>query len=435
MAGTERDHDIVLFGATGFVGRLTAHHLAAHAPEGVRIALAGRSPERLAAVRAGLPGTAAHWPLVTADALDPRAMARLAARTRVVCTTVGPYATYGMPLAAACARAGTHYCDLAGEVLFVRASIDGNHAAASASGARIVHACGFDTVPSDIGVLLTARTAAAAGDGTLGEALLHVRSLRGGVSGGTLDALRTQAAAVGRDPALRGIVADPYALSPDRPAEPAARAPVPRAGGPAHRLARRAPVRLDATTRRWVAPFVMAPFNTRIVRRSNALANWAYGRELCYDEVVDTGAGPLGALRAGATALAIGGFLAGMSFGPSRRLLDRMLPKPGQGPSPEAQANGRFVLEIEARATTGARYRTRIAAPYDPGYSGTAIMLGQSALALAVDPPAVRQRGGGVLTPATALGLPLADRLRRFAFAFDVAADAASEPGDWPPPP
>lgn len=415
---TDREFDLVLFGATGFVGRLTAHHLAEHAPEGVRIALAGRSSDRLEAVRRELPEQARRWPLLVLDALDESAVAGLAERTRVVCTTVGPYARYGMPLVSACARAGTHYCDLTGEVLFVRDSIDANHEAARASGARLVHACGFDSIPSDLGVLVTARAAAGAGDGTLGETLLHVRSLRGGVSGGTIDSMRQQVIVTGSDPARRRIATDGHSLSPDRAAEPPARAPRPKPTSVLDRLARQVPVRHDAGTGQWAAPFFMASFNTRIVRRSNSLTNWSYGRDLRYDEVMDTGSGPLGAARAAATAAMLGGLFAGMSFGPTRYVLDRFLPQPGDGPSEQSRARGRFVMDIEAATTSGARYRTRVAAPYDPGYAGTAIMLGQSALALALDtdhlPPA-----SGVLTPAVALGSLLVSRLRGFGFSFE----------------
>lgn len=410
-----REFDIVLFGATGFVGRLTAHHVAAHAPEGTRIALAGRSIDRLEAVRAGLGPGASQWPLVVVDAADAAGLRALAARTRVVCTTVGPYAKYGLPLVAACAAEGTHYCDLTGEVLFVRDAIDAHHDEALATGARIVTSCGFDSVPSDLGVWLTAQQVIADGEGTLGETLLHVRALRGGVSGGTIDSMRQQAIVAGSDPAARRIAGDPHGLSPDRRAEPPSRNRPPAPTGLLDTLARQVPARFDPVTGRWVAPFFMASYNTRIVRRSNALTGWSYGREFRYDEVMDTGRGATGAVRAGLTTAVLAGLFGGMSFGPTRAVLDRVLPKPGQGPSAERMARGRFVMEIEATTTTGARYRTTVAADEDPGYSGTAIMLGQSALALALDTDGLPE-AAGVLTPATGIGGPLVDRLRSHGF-------------------
>ena len=218
MPDTPRDFDLVVYGATGYVGALTAAHLAAHAPPGTRIALAGRSREKLAAVRAGLPGRP-EWPLLAADATDPASLAALATATRSVVTTVGPYARYGLPLVEACARAGTHYADLTGEVLFVREAIDRADAVARETGARIVHACGYDSIPSDLAVLLLHERAAADGAGGLGDVRL-VATARGGLSGGTVDSMRAQVDAVHRDPAARRLAADPFALSPDRAAEP-----------------------------------------------------------------------------------------------------------------------------------------------------------------------------------------------------------------------
>src|SRR3954468_24071510 len=183
-------HDIVVYGATGFVGRLTARYLADHAPDGARIALGGRSRRRLEETRDQLRPKAADWPLVEADSQDEAAVAALARSTKVVATTVGPYAKYGMPLVEACAAAGTHYADLAGEVLFMRRSIDTADAPARASGARVVHCCGFDSIPSDIGVWLLHRAAVEAGAGDLEETTLVLRAVRGGVSGGTIASMR-----------------------------------------------------------------------------------------------------------------------------------------------------------------------------------------------------------------------------------------------------
>ena len=413
-------YDIVLFGATGFAGRLTAAHLAEQAPSDLRVALAGRSPQRLAAVVAGLPGQAAGWPRLVVDAADEDAVAELARSTRVVCTTVGPYAKYGMPLLRACADAGTHYCDLTGEVLFVRDAIDLAHARAVETGARIVTSCGFDSVPSDLGVYVTAQHVAADGEGTLGATLLHVRSLRGGISGGTIDSMRQQMVVSGDDPQRQRIAASSHSLSPDVALEPPSRPTQEPPTSLLDKLSRRSPARVDPVTGRWVAPFFMASYNTRIVRRSNALSDWSYGREFTYDEVMDTGTGLAGAVGAGLTSAALGGLFAGMSNATTRRLLDRVLPAPGAGPSAESMARGRFVMEIVTTTTTGVRYSTRVAAPFDPGYTGTAIMLGQSALSLAQDP---LPSAGGILTPAVAFGSALVTRLRERDFTFDTTRD------------
>lgn len=421
----DREFDLVLVGATGFVGKLTAAHLARSAPSEMRIALAGRSEDKLATVRATLPQAAADWPLVTVDALDEVAVRRLARRTRAVVTTVGPYAEYGRHLLGACAAAGTHYADLTGEVLFVRDMIGRHHATAQGTGARIVTSCGFDSVPSDLGVYLTAQRAAEDGEGTLEETVLHVRSMRGGFSGGTVDSMRRQFAEMGQDEERAAIVADPFGLSPDRDAEPDRHdAGRPAAGegqaaegvrGRVRRLASASPVRRTGGSGTWQAPFFMASYNTRIVRRSNALTDWSYGRGFRYSEVTDTGSGPRGAVTAGVLTGALAGMAAGMRFSPTRALLDRALPKPGEGPSEEDMARGRFVMEVEATTTTGARYVTRVAADKDPGYTGTAVMLGEAALALAAEDAALPDRAG-VLTPATGLGDALVERLRAHGF-------------------
>ncbi|MDO5493427.1 MAG: saccharopine dehydrogenase NADP-binding domain-containing protein [Nesterenkonia sp.] len=418
----DREFDLVLFGASGFVGRLTAEHLARHAPGDLRIALAGRSRERLEAARADLPEPADRWPVLVVDATDEGDVADLASRTRTVVTTVGPYVRYGRLLLGACAAAGTHCCDLTGEVLFVREAIDRHHARAESTGARIVNSCGFDSVPSDLGVLVTARRAAADGEGTLTDTVLRVRSLRGGLSGGTIDSMRQQMVDMSRDSASREQVRDPYGLSPDRQQEPTDFGRTSLGGASLlDRLRASSPVRRDEATGRWSAPFAMAPFNTRIVRRSNALTGWSYGRGLRYSEVSDTGSGLRGAGRAVLAGVALGGLAAGMSLRPTRAVLDRFLPDPGEGPSEETRDAGRFVLDIEASTTTGARYTTRVAADADPGYSGTAIMLGEAALAVAVDGAAGRlPQRAGVLTPATALGEVLVDRLRARGFIFET---------------
>lgn len=415
----DRDLDVVLLGATGFVGALTAAHLATAAGPDVRVGLAGRSLPGLERVRSDLGDTAAGWELVQVDATDAEGLRRLAGRTRVLATTVGPYARYGREVVRACAEEGTHYADLTGEVLFIRWALDEVAERARATGARIVHSCGFDSIPSDLGVLLTAERAAADGAGTLTDVTLVVRSLKGGVSGGTLDSARQQALMTREDPAARGVLRDPYALSPHRSQEPPT--PAPRRGPAAiGRRARAAlPVERDPESGRWYGPFVMAHHNTRLVRLSNALTGWSYGRTLHYREVVDVGSGPLAPVRGVGLGAGLAALLGGLSWTPTRRLLDRVLPAPGDGPSEATRAGGRFRMEITASTTAGARYRTTVAAPYDPGYDGTAIMLGQSALALALDSPRLPERSG-VLTPATALGDVLVDRLRSHGFTFTV---------------
>lgn len=393
--GNARDHDLVLFGATGFVGRLTAAYLARSASSGARIALAGRSLDKLTALRADLPPAAADWPLLVADGGDRASLDALAGSTTAVATTVGPYLRYGLPLVEACAASGTHYADLTGEVPFVRASADRVHTRARATGARITHACGFDSVPSDLAALLTAEAARADGSTLTGTTLVLV-SARGGVSGGTVESMRVLVDEARSDPAQRALLADPYALSPARDAEPD--------------LGRESDVhvvgRVDG---RWTGLFVMAPYNARIVRRSNALQDWAYGRQFRYREVMSFGRGPLGPVLAAGTSAGVAGLGVGMALPPTRALLDRVLPSPGEGPSERTRERGHFRTETTGTSVDGARYRTTVAMKGDPGYAATAVMLGEAGLSLALDDlPGL----GGVLTPATAMGHLLVDRLR-----------------------
>jgi short subunit dehydrogenase-like uncharacterized protein len=404
-----RDVDIVVHGATGFAGRLLAEHLADHAPDGIRIAVSGRSAARLAAVRDVLGPRAADWPVLVVDAHDESALADLAARARVVATTVGPYARHGLPLVAACAAAGTDVVDLAGEVLFVRRSIDRHHATARASGARIVHACGWDSVPSDLSVLLAAERAHADGAGDLTSATLELVSASGGVSGGTVDSLRTQLAEMRADPEARRLAADPYALSPDRDAEPRL-GRQPDAVGP----------RWDGELGAWTAPFAMAAYNTRIVRRSNALTGWSYGRRLRYREVTGLGRGVTAPLRAAGLTAGLGLLVGALWLQPTRRLMDRVLPTSGEGPDERRRREGHFRFRLHAATVAGARYAVTFAAQGDPGYAATAVMIGESALALVADRSRLPDHTG-VLTPATGIGLPLVERLRVAGFEIAVA--------------
>jgi short subunit dehydrogenase-like uncharacterized protein len=397
-----------VYGATGFVGLLVAEHLVHHAPAGTRIGLAGRSKQRLEKARTSLGAVAAEWPIVVADIDDADALAGLAARASAVATTVGPYATYGMPMASACATAGTHYCDLSGEVRFIRRAIDELDPTAKASGARLVSACGFDSIPSDLGVLVLHQAVEAAGAGVLQDVTLVVTKVAGGVSGGTLASITGQIDEMRRSREVRRLLADPYSLSPGRGAEP-----------DLGRQGDIAAIRRDEDLGGWTAPFLMAGFNSRIVRRSNALSGYAYGPAMRYREVLGFDGGATGFAKATAAAGATAGLAAGLALPPTRKLLDRWLPSPGEGPSPEVRAKGHFEIRIHGRTSTGEHFVADVAAQGDPGYAATAVMMGESVLALAFDGD-VLPDAAGVLTPASGLGLPLVERLRARAFTFEA---------------
>ena len=387
MAG-ERELDLVVYGATGFVGKLTAEYLARAAPSEARIGLGGRSKDKLEKVRSSLGGRAAEWPLVVADSGDATALAELAGRTRAVATTVGPYSKYGIKLVDACASAGTHYADLTGEHLFMRETIRQFDSVARESGARIVHNCGFDSIPSDLGVLLLHEAA-----GELTDTTFVLRRVRGGFSGGTIDAVKA-------DRSLMKVMNDPYALSPDRSAEPDLGKEKDLAG-----------VEHDPELGGWLGPFVMARINTRVVRRSNALQGWAYGRKFKYREVMGFGEGLGGRMKALGVAGVMGALPVGLALPPSRWVLDRALPDPGEGPNDDMVRNGFYEIEIHARTPAGEKRVCDVKAKGDPGYGATAVMLGESGLCLALDEARLPDRAG-VLTPATAMAGVLADRLR-----------------------
>lgn len=405
-----REFDLVVFGATGFVGKLTAQYLLGAAPAGARIALAGRSADKLAAVRDEI--GAADWSLVVADSTDQESLDALAARTTAVITTVGPYLRYGMPMVAACAKAGTHYADLSGEPLFIRDAIDAHHDEAARTGAKIVNSCGFDSVPSDLSVYQLYRRTVSDNTGELGDTTL-IATLRGGVSGGTIDSGRAMMEAVAADKSKGAVLSHPYSLSPDKSMDP-------QVGRQSDLTLQRARD-IDPSLDGWVGTFVMASHNTKIVRRSNGLLGWVYGKNFRYRETMGAGSSRLApVIAAGVSggvvaAVAVGGLLS--RFGAGRAVLDRILPAPGTGPSESTRESGWFRMRTFTQTSSGARYRADFAGLGDPGYKATAVMLGESGLALAFDD---KPELAGVLTPAAAMGDALTARLRAAGMTIDV---------------
>ena len=396
---SDRSYDLVLWGATGFTGRLVAAHVRDHAPADLRWAIGGRRRDALEGVAGdlGLP----DLPVVVADAHDAAAMRTLAADTRVVCSTVGPYAVHGSALVAACAAEGTDYCDLTGELQWMRRMIDAHQSEAEASGARILHACGFDSIPFDLGVVFTQQVMVDR-HGTPATAVHgRLKAMRGSASGGTIASMVNILGEAVTDADTRALLRDPYGLNP--------------AGertGP-DGLERMLPQR-DEDTARWSGPFPMSPVNTRVVRRTHALLGHPWGRDFRYDEAMVTGSGPVGALTAAGigVGMSVGGVLGGLlsAAAPTRKLLERVLPDPGTGPSPAAQEKGFFDVRFvaEGPAGTDRTLRTRVLGDRDPGYGATSRMLGETALALAAGEATV---GGGHWTPGAALGDSLLRRL------------------------
>lgn len=409
-----RKYDVIVWGATGFTGRLVAGYLARRAASGLelRVALAGRNQAKLEGVRTELAAqtpSAAELDLLQADSMDQASLEALAAQTHVLCTTVGPYAKIGEAAVAACVAQRTHYCDLTGEPQFIRRMIDRHHEAAKADGTRIVHCCGYDSIPSDIGTWMLHERAVELG-GRLKEAHYFAGETKGGFSGGTAASMLNALEEAQKDRDTRRVLAKPYSLYPE--GEP------PGLDGSDQQN-----VRFDKGLGMWTAPFLMGPINTKVVRRSNALMEFPYGRDFRYSEAMSTGKGMKGWTRAVAVTGALGGFVAAASQPTLRKkVVERFLPKPGEGPSQHDRESGFFVsrfvgvAEVDGNDVT---LRGKVKGQQDPGYGETSKMLGESAITLALDRDTLGTPGG-VTTPAASMGAPLLSRLRDAGMTFAI---------------
>ncbi len=372
-----RDFDIIVYGATGFTGRLVAEYLV---QTGVtRWAMAGRSLTKLQEVR-DLIGAPADTPLLTANADDPASVRALCERTTVVLTTVGPYQLYGNDLVAACADTGTAYVDLCGEPAWMREMIDKHHARAAETGARIVFSCGFDSIPFDLGVLTLQEAAKARFGAPCPRVKCRVRTMKGGFSGGTAASLKATLAAAARNPSIIAVLTNPFALAPGftGPSQPSGLLP-----------------EYDRTIDAWTAPFIMAPINTKNVHRTNFLLGQAYGADFVYDEMMVAGLGDMG--KAAAEAIA--------KMNP---LASDKGPKPGEGPSKEERENGHYDILFVGETSGGDRIDAVVTGDKDPGYGSTSKMIAQAALCLVHD---VADAKGGIWTPGAIMGAPLRQRL------------------------
>ena len=362
----DRQLDLVVYGATSFVGQILCRYLVErHGTDGpLRWAIAGRDAAKLDSVAAA---TGADVERIVAEASDAAALGDMVGRTRVVVSTVGPYAKYGSELVAVAVAAGTDYCDLTGETQWMRRMIDQHQDAARRSGARIVHTCGFDSIPSDLGVWFTQQRALERFDVACNRISMRVHTLKGGASGGTIASMLNLMEEAAADPALRRMLADPYALAPaDQRHGPAQ----PDLVRPLH----------DPVSGRWIAPFVMAAVNTRVVQRSHALLGRPWGQDFRYDEATDTGPGPLGVAKAVGLSAGLAAGLGLAALGPTRRLVGRVVPQPGEGPSPAAQDAGHYDLRFFGSTPDGRTLLTRVTGDRDPGYGSTAKMLGEAAV-------------------------------------------------------
>lgn len=387
----DREFDIIVYGATGFTGRLVAEYLAQRYPS-VKWAMGGRSLTKLQEVRDAI-GAPAETPLVTANADDPASLEAMVRRAKVVITTVGPYQLYGEPLLAACAATGTGYVDLCGEPAWMRQMIDKYDATAKASGARIVFSCGFDSIPFDLGVWTVEEEAQKRFGQPAPRVKGRIRAMKGTFSGGTFASGKASMAAAAKDPSILKLMVDPFALAPgfDGPHQPNGMVP-----------------HFDEAVEGWVAPFMMAVINTKNVHRTNFLAGHPYGRDFQYDEMtIVPGLGEIG--KAAAEALA--------KFNP---MTSEKGPAPGEGPSKEERESGHYEIAFAAEMEDGRRVTATVKGDRDPGYGSTSKMIAEAALCLIEDVPA--EGKGGIWTPGALMAEPLRKRLEANAglsFAID----------------
>ena len=393
-------YDLVIFGATSFVGQILTTYMVEHlgTNEDISWAIAARSASKLSQLRDSYGESASQLPMIIADSHDEASLQAMCAQTRVIVSTVGPYALYGELLIKTCAETGTDYTDLTGEALWIKQMQDKYQQAAQASGARIVNSCGFDSIPSDLGMHRLQQQATDQFNHPMPHTKLRVKAMKGGASGGTVASMIEAIKAAKADPKVRRQMGNPYLLC-----------------GKDHQYQQKAssvkgPI-FDPEFNSWVAPFIMEAINSRIVLHSNALKNMAYGSDFTYDEGVLTGRGFKGRLAAILSTSAFGALAVGLFFAPLRALMEKfVLPAPGEGPSPEAQLKGFFDMRVYGADNDGNHLMVKVTGDRDPGYGSTAKMLAQAGLCLAMDIKKEDQ-SGGFLTPSTAMGDTLIKRL------------------------
>ena len=411
----KRPYAVVLYGATSFVGQITAHYLTEFLSNtkdkngaNVTWAIAGRDEEKLNELQSKL---ASKVDIIIANSDDAASLDKMTKQSQVIISTVGPYLKYGEPLIKSCVNNGTDYVDLTGEAIFIKDMMDKYQDAAKQSGARIVNSCGFDSIPSDLGVYFTQKKAEEKFGNACDVIHMRVKAAKGGLSGGTIASMATIFEEVSQDKSRRKQVANPYLLNDDKDA-------------PNVRQANVSKPEYDDEHKRWLAPFVMASINTRIVHRSNQLLGYEYGRDFKYDEAMWMKNGVKGKLSSYAISTGLLGFATAMMIKPSRELLSKhVLPKSGSGPSKEEQENGYFDIRLFGQTASNDAINTKVTGDKDPGYGSTSRMLSQAALCLAQD-ISKDDVGGGFWTPASAMGDSLIERLEAHSgISFEVVED------------
>lgn len=391
--------ELILYGASGFTGKLVAEYLLAKygLNKDLNWAIAGRNESKLKSVLNKLGATS--LPYIVADSLNQNDMDGLAEHASVICTTVGPYAKYGSNLVASCVKYKTHYCDLTGEVQWIRKMIDAHHEEAKANKVKIVNCCGFDSIPSDMGVYFLQKNAKEIHGEYCQHIKLRVKAMKGGISGGTYASLSHVLAEAENDPNIMKVISNPYSLNPEE-----------EMSGPDHPDIVSAVY--DHDFKSWLVPFIMAGINTRVVRRSHALSSYPYSENFMYDEASLMGDGQLSKFKSKMTSSVMGKFSSMKSGSITKKLADRFLPKPGEGPNKTQRENGFFKLHLLGKLSNDKILKAQVIGDRDPGYGSTSKMLGESAVCLVKDFKKLPNTYG-LLTASTAMGDQLLARLHQ----------------------
>lgn len=393
---TPREFDLIIFGASGFTGRLVVEYIFQQygsSSSDLKWAMAGRNREKLEEIRDEVANS--FVPIVTADSQDEGSLNAMCLRTKVVCTTVGPYAKYGSKLVSACVENQTDYCDLTGEVQWMRRMIDQHHEAAQKAGVKIVHTCGFDSIPSDMGVFFAQQEAKARTGQYAKQINMRVRAAKGGISGGTYASLGNVMEEAAQDREVYKTLVNPYGLNPKGEQE-----------GPDRKDLRS--VKYDKVSKSYIFPFIMAGINTKVVRRSHALSGYPYGKDFRYDEAMMGGKGFTGRMKSNIAALTLGTVMTAKPGSLRKKIVDRFLPDPGEGPNQSQRESGFYKLLFFMEFADGRKAKVTVTGDRDPGYGSTSKMLAESAICLAKDKLNDQY---GVITPSTAMGQALLQRL------------------------
>ena len=392
-----RKFDVIIWGASGFTGKLVAEYLYKNYSSSgdLKWAIAGRDFSKLELVREEIADS--KIPIIIADSNDMISLNNMTKKTKVICTTVGPYAKFGSNLVSSCVDNQTHYCDLAGEVQWIRKMIDAHHDKAKANKTKIVNSCGFDSIPSDLGVYFIQKKSIEISKQRAKHIKMRVAGVKGGISGGTYASLSNVSNEAFKDKDIFKVVINPYGLNPKGDLK----------GLDKNDLRK---IIYDKASNGWIGPFVMAAINTKIVRRSNALSGYLYGKNFMYDEATLSGKGLKGRVKAYMSAIPLALLMSAKPGSFLKRIIDAFLPKPGQGPDKKNREQGFYNLRFYIELEDGSNAFAKVIGDMDPGYGSTAKMLGETAVCLAKDslPNSV-----GVLTPSVAMGDAILNRLQK----------------------